>query len=315
MHATGNASTTTNLMTALSAFAVANAGFTQTVSRAVAIPDPNGTGSTNPYNVICLSKGTDNFWFAFSDSYPLMLGFHSLNRDGVAYGDVSGVRAPGDFKVNNFVGPFTSYDFFTEGTVVHCAAQMSSGAYQHFTFGNLTKYGTWTGGAFMLGSESAPAYTNDSSFNQSHYLVGSPGGTQLLGDYASHVYIPFGSRNYGTFWGGLNAVQDQTTVNLHAFGNTVEMANSILRDQPNAFNNRATGVRMEVFLADNVVYGGNTNLWLPIGYVPNLRAINITNLNARDVVNNDWMVFPLQSKTGIANVASNTFGYGWAVKQ
>jgi hypothetical protein len=52
-----------------------------------------------------------------------------------------------------------------------------------------------------------------------------------------------------------------------------------------------------------------------MGYVPNLRLINIALLNPKDVVNTDWMVFPLQSKTGLSGSYAKTLNYGWAVRK
>ena len=56
----------------------------------------------------------------------------------------------------NFVsaGPFTKYFFFAgEGSTpyIHVVVEVDSGRYRHFGFGNLKKFGTWTGGEYAYG--------------------------------------------------------------------------------------------------------------------------------------------------------------------
>jgi hypothetical protein len=317
-YATGSASTIANVMDAMSLFAQANAGMTETKRRAENII--NRVGASELMTVICLTKGLSNWWFAYGATD--CQGFLADSNGGTVWHTTGGVQA-GISRVWPISPPFTSYHLFTEGSVVHIAFEMSSGAWAHINFGDITKYGTWTGGSFFgftnadgfLGTQVPGSGNNVNGFNA---IFGELQGN-ATGDGASSfttwIRMTKGARSYGHCSPLLN-LDDGATTPVIALGLTVGVADQLTRDQPNIFNNRAMGPRLELFASDtNVIFTGGTNLWLPIGYVPNIRFISIALLNPKDLINTNWMTFPLQSKTGLNGSFAQTFSYGIAVSK
>ncbi|MCP4993146.1 MAG: hypothetical protein GY934_05080 [Gammaproteobacteria bacterium] len=52
-------------------------------------------------------------------------------------------------------GPYTALHLFgsTSPDVIYCILEYAPGLYRHFAFGNVEKYGTWTGGEFVAGHQ------------------------------------------------------------------------------------------------------------------------------------------------------------------
>lgn len=318
MYATGSCATHKDLMDAVSTFAVANAGFTETVRRSVVLNDFLSGFVPVSYTVLCLSKGVDHFWFASAAGLTTFRGYHARNNDGSGYGDASD-RCPWEFSAGIVLAPFLSYHLFTEGNAIHVAGQGSSGGFVHFNFGNLIKYGTFDGGAYMLGMRNNTASlqtVTDPNLNAPNfYLTGGPNSYGDFNSPISLVRVALGTNKYAKSWVSSPGNSPSGVSVFYITGITVELARSILRDTPSEFNGRASGIRFECFVDDAVSMGGTTDLWRPLGYVPNIRAINITNLNPLDIVNTDWMVFPLNAKVGVVGAQTNTYGWGWAVRK
>lgn len=90
----------------------------------------------------------------------------------------------------------------------------------------------------------------------------------------------------------------------------------LVDDSPNSSNNRAALIPVEFALA-SVPYQSNAAAfqYMQIGQIPTAASIDITNLNPKDTVNTDWMVFPLSQKNGDATRFVNTLNYGMAYKK
>lgn len=318
-YATGSATTIPNLMDAMSTFAQANTGMTETIRRTETIK--NRANVNESMTVICLTKGTSRWWFAYGATD--VQAFLADGATGTVWFVTGGVQAPSVSRLWPIAPPFTSYHLFTEGTVVHLAIEMSSGAWTHLNFGDITKYGTWTGGSYI---GVVNAETNISSFFGNANSAGinglfgeigaSPFGTGH-GSTTGKIRIVKGTRNYGNLDGASTVtVDDAITTPVTSLGFTSGVIDTLTRDTPNVFNNRVTGPRLEVFVSDAAsIFAGGTGLWLPIGFIPNIRIINIALLNPKDVVNTDWMTFPIQAKTGLAANYASTFNNGWAVRK
>jgi hypothetical protein len=85
-------------------------------------------------------------WVTSSDAHQM--------TDDSGNGDTS-VPINAERRVNfGSTGPFTAYHFFAgEGDepYIYVVVEVSSGIFRHFGFGNLKKFGTWTGGEFVYG--------------------------------------------------------------------------------------------------------------------------------------------------------------------
>ena len=318
-YATGSAATISNVMDAMSLFAQANAGMTESVRRSETVHNRAGVNET--MTVICLTKGLSNWWFAYGATD--CQGFLADSNGGSVYTVTGGIQAPSITRIWPVAPPFTSYHLFTEGSVVHVAFEMSSGAWTHWNFGDITKYGTWTGGSFLGGINASDNFdATSSTFFGQPTLIGvnaifGQNQQTIQSQSSSKIRITKGSRTYGNFNGtAALTFNDAVTTPVCALGITNGVSDTLTRDQPNIFNNRAMGPRLELYVSDaSVIFSGGTNLWLPIGYVPNIRFINLALLNPKDLINTDWMVFPLQSKTGLLNNYAETFNFGIAVRK
>jgi hypothetical protein len=252
-----------------------------------------------------------------------MYGMPATSSAGASWSAITG-RPASESRMAPIIQPFTSYHFFSEGTTVHMAAEMSSGAYTHLNFGDITKYGSWTGGQYL-------AVTRTAFASASYFDVVSPfrhgwpfTGYQSDNDMGSgspnngwsFIYLPYNSRDFATL-GQTGYASGVTTYNrtyTFGFSQHIVDASGPMPYAPNAYNNRSLGLRLEVFLKDAI--SGGSGLLRPIGYIPNIRLINIANLNPKDVVNTDWMVFPCQFKNGaLLNSYATSGNFGWAVRQ
>lgn len=318
-YATGSAATIPNVMDAMSTFAQANAGMTESKRRTENII--NHAGASESMTVICLTKGTSNWWFAYGATD--CQGFLADTNNGTVYHNTAGVQSSVT-RIFPIAAPFTSYHLFTEGSVVHVAFEMSSGAWTHLNFGDITKYGAWTGGSY-LGVDnqdlSGAGLTTFFGNGVGNAIFGGVNNFNPFGAgdsaQASKIRITKGSRSYGVFDGAPNlATNDGGTTPCCALAVTAGVIDALTRDSPNIFNNRAMGPRLEVFVSDtSVIFAGGTNQWLPIGFIPNIRFINVALLNPKDLINTDWMAFPIQSKTGSVGNFQKTSGAGLAVRK
>ena len=78
---------------------------------------------------------------------------HNMTNDS-GVGDTSVPINAGRRVDFNGTGPYTAYHFFAgEGSepYIYVVVEISSGLFRHFGFGNLKKFGTWTGGEFAYG--------------------------------------------------------------------------------------------------------------------------------------------------------------------
>lgn len=312
MYATGSATTVANAIAALIAFAVANAGMTQTVNRTERIPI-DSLDPLDDYTVFCLTKGTRH-WF-FRHRVNRLFGFPCSSNAGGDWAAITN-RPVSDTELTPIFAPFSSYHLFTEGTVVHMALEMSNGSWTHINFGEVTKYGAFTGGHY-LGLTNTPTDISlgpDPSGNSHQYLFGPPVGVNVLaGLKPSRIYLPYNGKQYASF-GGTILTEDLDYSNALAIAWTPGANDRVLRDQPNAANGRALAPRIEMYIADNAPAG--SGLWRSLGYLPNIRPINIEGFNAKDVVNTDWMVFPTQAKNAfLIDTYANSYYRGWAVQK
>lgn len=290
-------------MDALMAFAVANAGMTETVRRTETI-------SSQSWTVVCLSKSGRHWWFRWRTSS--VFGMPSSSNAGAAWATLTD-RPSQDAEVAPIIEPYTSYHFFTEGTCVHAAVEMSNGAYVHMSFGDITKFGSWTGGHYFANTRTLyndPSHYNIPDSNNHHFMFMGFDKGVVSNTQRSIMYVPYNSKNYAY-------IQDSVVSGFNtviAAGFSGGIYNRFIANSPNAFNDRTVGVPIMMYLLENA--SGGSNLHMPLGYVPNIRFINIRDLAPKDLVNTDWMVFPLQSKnTGLQNSYANSGNYGWAIRK
>jgi hypothetical protein len=310
-YSTGSATTVVNMMSAFRSFAVANAGMTLSINRTEQVPSAS-VDPLDAYTVICLSKTGQHWWFRYRSNK--VFGFPCSSNAGADWANITN-RPLNDSELTPIFEPFTSYHLHSEGSMVHAALEMSNGSWTHMNIFSLTKYGSFTGG-HGLGVTNCltdSSFGPDISGTYHNYMFGTPAMNDGGGLFMSRMYLPYNGKQYANI--GVPISHSSTDYNGALFAHHVNgVGDRILRDCPNAFNGRTFGVRMEAFLLDNAP--GGSGLWLPLGYIPNIRAINIKDLNPKDVINTDWLAFPCQAKNAfLLNTYANSVNRGWAVRK
>lgn len=314
MYSTGSAADLTALITAFVSFATANAGYTLHASRSETI-------SGLLYDVRALEKGGIYTWIRWRADNLYML---MSTGTGASWGTITGKYKVSTNDVETQIwpiqGPYTSYHLFTDGIRVFCAAERSNGSYQHFGIGSVNKFSAWTGGEFCVGQYFNTSQNLSFNTNVHGYMFGT-GPTQTVGGSAisptyqrsSSVIVQYGSRlGVACQW----TPQSQLTMPsfFYTTGVSKAMLDGPILNSPNSFNGRTVLFPVICSLYDN---DGGSNLLMPLGDIPNLRIVNIANLNPKDTVNTDWMVFPLNIKNqpSVPDQYIDTGDYGWAYKK
>lgn len=206
-------------------------------------------------------------------------------------------------NTNDLTGPYTKYHFFggqegTEGHFAYCVIETTVGLFSHFGIGQLDRIGSitipfavctyWNYGTSYWRSVSSDRHSrmfdNWSTNNggRGHARVDQENGvvTMIFGYSNDHIY--------GGTGGGLNSY--------------------IISDAPNAFNGRSP-------LYPNHIYGsdrGSPDWNRILGIAPAFRSIRIDHLQPEDIVDTDWIVFPIKAKQSAAGPNSDV--WGWAYK-
>lgn len=291
---TGTPASLTDLMDDLVAFAVANAGY---------VEQANYTASTFDY--VALSKGGIYTGLSYKDASG---GGYVLMNTSTAWAGSGLLTAQTGAAAKNayaYIGltPI-EYWMFTDGDCVHCVVETSSSCYSHFSFGTLTKHGTYTGGEFVSGN-----YWNSASWESSSSCRHLDGYTTTAGNtYHNHIRCTYGG-NTIAYLGHNGSTGYNNARNLWlaaGFYNGNSTDYELWRHQPNSFNGRAVLIPPEFFVAYDLASGTNPTGWIPLGRIENAAFLRIDNLNAEQVVNTDWMVFPWSMK----NPTSPTLAIG-----
>lgn len=214
---------------------------------------------------------------------------------------------PWNCRTDNLNGPYLAHHFFTDGQSVGVVVEIVHNIFVHFAFGRLEKNGDYVGGEYVTGTavvSGGSGWSNIfNSYNQTLFDSADVGGSHS--NYSSvcgHMRTPAGgptaslSRQLGTSrcWASATA---------NNYGRV------LVNNSPNAFNGRA------VLAPVNFLQGssGTSGPYFQMGTVSNIRILNIANLNPRDIVNTEWMVFPLSQKNGpgITHINSGVWGVAY----
>ncbi|TEI44613.1 hypothetical protein IPC632_24830 [Pseudomonas aeruginosa] len=309
---TGVASGLADLISALQTFCAAN-GFT--VGPSWTFSSGSGTTLTN-WQVRSLVKNGVYFTMHYGVS-----GGSAYSRDVLLMNTSTAVSSSGDpntqvgacpanCRTDMLGGPYVGYHFFSDGYGVNVAVEVVTNVFVHFNFGELQKNGAWTGSQYVMGTA---LYTRSGS------------GPYDLFD--SYNFIPFFNGNigdafsdYGSLGGHIRTpIGDPTAYCRRAFTSTTSFwtpladnhGRQLVDCSPNSQNGRSVIVPANALVASS----GQSGPFYQLGYVANAGAINITNLNPKEVVNTDWMVFPIQQKNGPSTNYINSQNYGLAYRK
>lgn len=309
------------LLQALVDWAVANAGFTDEGN----ISPPSGRTTTYMYR---LSKG-GMYWYFMGDDVTVggspdgYIEFRcqtalptSANYSSISVGPNQITRAQ---LWRNTTGPYTAYNFFTDGSCVHVVLEVSSGVFSHFSFGKVTKFGTWTGGEYTTAWYSTSyATSGDIGYNFNGGTAAfSGGGTSS--SYSGQVYYPVGSFGDYRDWARISSqvtnsqrAQFMTFINFNTNPSiyNASLMGPIYYCGGNSVNQRAAMFPQYLLLYQSTL----TSNWLA-GYADHVKYLNIEFINAKDIVETEWEVFPLIQKSGDKTVAPLSANVGLAYRR
>jgi len=276
---TGQATSPANLRSSLYTFATAN-GWVDTAG--------------------VLSRGSNYVRIVAVDTESMTI---EGDTDGTFTGGACGQSAR--IYVASTSWPVT-YRFFTFGSpdFFACVVQYDVSRVQMMWFGDVAKYGTWTGGNWFGASHSEASLAPNLV-----YLTALTSGGTYVG--TSNV---FGNGPAAPFWGTENRDQWTGSIDplrasfLHAevdghiwpgsVGNEVwpsfpELADPLHQRQPNLWNSHAVLLPIWLF------FPRPDSFYSPLGHVERMRTIRVANYNLGDVITlgpDRWMVFPWHLK-------------------
>ena len=277
----------------LMAFSVANAGFTDTTD-----------GSTNSFGleIFTLTKTVEGqaatYTFEDNDNASAVHRFPRINMS------IAGVPvlSEGIFSLFATGAAFEGYWFFTEGTAVHAVLEILPGIFNHLSFGNLEKYGVYTGGSYLTSG----SYTSST-------FVGSVIRYSINANGGNAASYPFGGSEANTSFAG--------RVHVNVAGSNVialigrEAANRVtMFSDPTTFISRTNQATLRAPLGPAYVRARNpiTGLDHIIGVIPGVRSVNLELIQEGEVVNTNWRCFPVVAKRGDATQSIVTGDLGLA---
>lgn len=307
---TGTATSFINLLDALRTFATAN-GWTQNQWTAVGADQ-----------WLSLQKGTIYANLLASTTQVQLKG--ALGYDGgSAWNAQPSTHGPTPRIRDGWYGAVTwpvTYWFLlhTSPDDIVVVVRYQPTRFLYFTVGQLTKYGTYTGGEYYAASSEHPSVGNDDAF-------GGNGRT---------AQVSTGQCNFaGLFWSrgeqlGYLAVPDVLHAEIDSFtwgGPTRNFSGGDIPDGSIQFLADAT--RHTYPLQNRLLsaFNGLTTLqpiwvharrpdglWSPLGRVEHLRYANVANHSPGDVISlggQQWMLFPWTEKGGPGDSAGQHYGY------
>lgn len=201
--------------------------------------------------------------------------------------------------VTRLAFPFVTMHCFYHADCFAFACELQTGVYVHWGFGMLTKWGTYDGGEWMAGTCRTP-YVRGS--NDVVYWDASMGTASWEGSFtgstygtASACFIRFKER-FG------NWATTSYSSNYAAAHMTPQLGTELV-----ARYNSRTNLSPLGFLFRNDFGYTYSSPMTPLGYIPLVCAASIENNQPEDIVNNEWMLFPLSTKSTTANVARSGF--------
>ena len=294
----------------LKAFVLANTTFTDA-----------GSIGTNMYSF----KSPENWYYNFNFTNTTIettitrtkpTGSITTGMDAYNHDDGNGYSLT---STGNFTYPFVSRHFFTNGKMVAMVIETKSGIFRHHAFGKFDTFGNANGGEFAGGTVTATAnnenlvsygvgnYNYSNSYYFTHPFVFGWDTSNRANNYLKCCWIRKGDKfirvngnNQNS--GGVN-VEFCCGYNTHFYGSGGNNYNGRVQLYPIVWN----------IIKAYQSYALTTFPQIPMYYTDFVALVDIKDLLPEDVVNNDWVVFPLVSKstTLIGDVGTSNYGIAY----
>lgn len=311
------ASSLPDVISQICAFAIANAGFADV---------GNDTFDGKTYHRISKNGIIWTFFDEYSGgkhrinfrmSYSVATGFAPTNLNG--QWDWTTMSAWG------FPGPFPNLYIFSQGNAVHAVLELTTGIFNHISFGNITKTDTFIGGEYCASQYYERQYYDGGILSNRYYWDDAYGSTMFSGGWHTRPYTSrlsyirsvraaaaspyadgtekYDERDFAAFSYNRN---DQHAVGVGVNG----FADYLMRDSPNAATLRTALFPAYINIRDPV-----SGLYRSSGYVEGIRLVDMKYLDPGEIVMNDWQVFPFIAEEGLGVSCPVTGTWGWAYKR
>lgn len=285
-----------------------------------------------------LSKGSQyvNFLAVPSDSLKVIgsdgyNGASAWNAQPVSHAESCAlVSGASNVWHPDVVWPITYYLFaHSSPDSVEVVIQTSPGVFQWLMFGALTKFGTWTGGAYVAASWSAAAIAGADTSNQYPGNAAAFAGQNI--DISNDTFLrplaPLFGHVGGNYTG--SAYQAAYGTHLRAALDSLTWANA--RNYSSATPSVIADVHVYPLVGRSVSqFNGLTTLqpiwpmlrrpdnhWSILGRVEHVRYANVINHLPGQVIDlgaDRWMLFPQMQKGGITDPSPSVLHAGFAVR-
>jgi hypothetical protein len=333
-------STMQDVIDEITSFAVTNAGFTLYETITDDLPAECTT------TMIVLSKNSMYWYFVGTSEYNSTFGANMgfvrsrMGKDIWTASNMESTSVNAQYihsrmsTFGNDTGSFTGLNLYTDGDTVSAALEVYSGVYTHTSFGIVTKFGTWTGGEYNMSTNFSYYYSTTSEFifntsSQNQTIFDGTWGSNYSNltyganfiyrttEIASDTYEDFprigNNSGYATLgghyaWCGTGvkpSVYDGSAVSSSWFGH------EMWKCSPSTYTTRAMLQPIYFFFSS---YADVTEYHCQ-GQVTLAATLNINRLEAKDVVDTDWVVYPICAKTGDTSSYPVSTDWGIAYKR
>jgi len=214
-----------------------------------------------------------------------------------------------DMIANHMIGPFPSYHLFGNSQYLHLVVERTSGEFDHIVIGEIDKTATFTGGAYGAISWWTHQVTRIDDPYQGYHTLPFDGNNNQAGAERTNILFPYD----GQTW---RELADNHTVGGRGtplFRGSY-MMEPLIANAPNDTNG------LTPLLPIPVIAERPSSRWAPLGFVPDMRLLNIKNLQPGDSVflgPDEWVVFPAKAKKepSLRDGKPNSGWYGYAYKK
>ncbi len=214
----------------------------------------------------------------------------------------------------NLNGPFVGLNLYTDTNGIGVVLEVYDGVYAHMAFGEVDKFGTWSGGQFLFCNSIYFITGSNYQFENVNNGFVFDGGFSGNGNISNYIYRPFEPAtglqdDFSTLGASIRLGQRCKSVVLGT-----ESANPIREVLEVSPNNATLRTTMFPVYCMFTRYSNTAEFHLQ-ATIPLARVLNINVLSAEDIVDVEFKVFPLTAKDGDTSVYPVSGNWGVAYKR
>ena len=291
-------------------------------------------GSIGAGDLLCL-KSPENWYYNFEFR---TIDIKTTCRDAKPKGNIMRDMSSFDNNVNNdynlaettgITYPIVSRHFFTNGKLVVMVLEVQTGVYRHHVFGKFDMFGNGDGGEFVGGTAASrekntvrllpkQTYVGEYNYISTIYLVhpflfGLTSGYDNSGPSltdSKRTWIRYGAKFIPI--GGTSYSTNSTNIQYCVGYNT-----PFYGGDANTYNGRSMlyPILWSITQGSSSGYALQTVQQRPAFYTDLVALVDTTRVMPEDVLNNDWVAFPLVTKSTNMVNETNTPYHGVAYRK